>query len=70
MPHCVAIDARKQRGHIGPAGLRKSLLNGAHLAHIFDSVKLTSMRKRSGLDGANLREFSLEGLGAEVEEEL
>ena len=48
--------------------LRKSLLMGEHLSEIFDSVKLTSMRKRRGLDGENIREFSLEGLGAESEE--
>lgn len=49
--------------------LRKSLLEEEHLSGIFDSVKLTSMRKRRGLDGLNIREFSLEGLGAQSEEE-
>jgi hypothetical protein len=45
--------------------LRKDLLTGEHLSEIFDSVKLISMRKRRGIDGENLREFGLEGLGAE-----
>jgi hypothetical protein len=48
--------------------LRRDLLIREHLSAIFDSVKLTSMRKRKGLDGENMREFSLEGLGAEIEE--
>ena len=48
--------------------LRRDLLKKEHLSAIFDSVKLISMRKRSGADGENMREFSFEGLGAEVEE--
>jgi hypothetical protein len=48
--------------------LRRDLLTREHLSAIFDSVKLTSMRKRQGQDGENIREFSLEGLTAEVEE--
>lgn len=48
--------------------LRKSLLKGEYVSEIFDSVKLTSMRKRRGLDGENIREFSLEGIGAESED--
>lgn len=47
--------------------LRRSLLNRENLSAIFDSVKLISMRKRWGLDGENIREFSLEGLASEVE---
>ena len=48
--------------------LRRDLLKKEHLSTIFDSVKLISMRKRSGADGENMREFSFEGLGAEGEE--
>lgn len=48
--------------------LRRNLLKKEHLSAIFDSVKLTSMRKRSGAGGENMREFSLEGLSAEGEE--
>jgi hypothetical protein len=48
--------------------LRRDLLIRDHLAAIFDSVKLISMRKRRGPDDENMREFSLEGLGTEVEE--
>lgn len=48
--------------------LRRDLLRKEHLSAIFESVKLTSMRKRRGAGGENMREFSLEGLGAEVEE--
>jgi hypothetical protein len=45
--------------------LRKDLLSGGNMASIFDSVNLISMRKRSGIDGENLREFGLEGLAAD-----
>ena len=48
--------------------LRRDLLEKECLSAIFDSVKLTSMRKRSGADGENMREFSLEGLGTKVED--
>ena len=48
--------------------LRRDLLKKEYLSSIFDSVKLTSMRKRRGADGENMREFSLEGLSTEVEE--
>jgi len=47
--------------------LRKNLLTREHLSTTFDSIKLTSMRKREGLDGGTMREFSLEGLAAEGE---
>jgi hypothetical protein len=42
--------------------LRKNLLSREYLNSTFDSVKLASMRKRAGLNGQNMREFSLEGL--------
>jgi hypothetical protein len=45
--------------------LRRDLLEKEYLSTIFDSVKLTSMRKRQGMDGENMRDFSLEGQGAE-----
>ena len=45
--------------------LRRDLLDKEHLSAAFDAVKLTSMRKRAGQSGENMREFSLEGLGAE-----
>lgn len=50
--------------------LRRELLSQGRFATIFDSVKLTSMRKSMSKDGENMREFSLEGLGAENGEEL
>jgi hypothetical protein len=50
--------------------LRRDLLMREHLSAIFDSVKLTSMRKLSGQDGENIREFSLEGLAPERGEDL
>lgn len=49
--------------------LRRDLLKREHVLAVFDSVKLTSMRKRRGADGENMREFSLEGLSSEVGEE-
>lgn len=49
--------------------LRRDLLAQEQLSTIFDSVKLTSMRKHRGLDGENIREFSLEGTGVESGEE-
>jgi len=45
--------------------LRKDLLDREYLSATFDAIKLTSMRKRAGRSGENMREFSLEGLGAE-----
>ncbi|MEN8255459.1 MAG: hypothetical protein ABFR33_08315 [Verrucomicrobiota bacterium] len=45
--------------------LRKDLLDREYLSATFDAVKLTSLRKRAGQSGENMREFSLEGLGAE-----
>ena len=47
--------------------LRKDLLTREHLSATFDSIKLTSMRKRAERDGGTMREFSLEGLAAEGE---
>ncbi len=47
--------------------LRKNLLKKEHLTATFDSVKLTSMRKREGRAGENMREFSLEGMGLQGE---
>lgn len=46
--------------------LRRDLLKREHMATTFESVKLTSMRKRSGADGENIRDFSFEGLSADV----
>jgi len=48
-------------------GLRKDLLKEGRLSATFDAVKLTAMWKREGRNGENMREFSLEGLGAEYE---
>lgn len=45
--------------------LRRDLLDREYLSATFDAVKLISMRKRAGQSGENMREFSLEGLGAE-----
>ncbi len=47
--------------------LRKDLLKSKHLSSAFESVKLSSMRKRDGQNGENFREFSLEGLNAQGE---
>ncbi len=48
--------------------LRKDLLKSEHMSSAFESVNLSSMRKRAGRDGENLREFSLEGLNAEEDQ--
>ncbi len=47
--------------------LRKELLTREHLSASFNSVKLTSMRKREGQAGESVREFSFEGLSTEGE---
>ncbi len=45
--------------------LRKDLLKTEYMGATFDSVKLGSMRKRTGRGGQTMREFSLVGSGAE-----
>jgi hypothetical protein len=47
--------------------LQKDLLGREKIASTFDSIKLSSMRKRQSVSGESLREFRLEGRTAEVE---
>jgi hypothetical protein len=48
--------------------LRKRLLETELMNTTFESMKLASMRKRSGKNGQNTREFLLEGFSPEGEE--
>lgn len=40
---------------------RKELLTGERMASTFSDIKLSSLRKRSGKEGMNMREFQLKG---------
>lgn len=50
-------------------GLRKTLLTTEHMGATFESIKLVSMRKRSGTNGQSAREFSLNGSSVEGDEQ-
>jgi hypothetical protein len=56
----VAEGARAEDAVIG---LRKGLLKPEYMGSTFESIKLSSMRKRTGKGGQSMREFRLEGSG-------
>ncbi len=49
--------------------LRRELLASQDVASVFDSVNLGSMRKRGGNEAENVREFILEGVRSEGDEQ-
>lgn len=51
------------------SGLRRTLLDQPQLASMFDSMKLSSMRKQRGAEGVDIREFTYEGSSTAPEEE-
>lgn len=55
--------AEGQRAEDAVISLRKGLLLPKHMGSTFESVKLSSMRKRTGKAGQSMREFRLEGAG-------
>lgn len=55
--------AEGERAEDAVISLRKGLLKPEHMRSTFESVKLSSMRKRTGMSGQSMREFSLEGAG-------
>ena len=66
----LVIEGRSQGGraenHV--INLQKGLLGCEQISSTFDSIKLSSMRKRQTAGGDGIREFRLEGKTAEGEE--
>jgi hypothetical protein len=60
--------AEGSRAENSVIGLRRNLLDMDLMKATFESVKLASLRKRSGKEGQNMREFLLEGFSPEGEE--
>jgi len=69
LDHTLTIQgvAEGERAEDAVIGLRKGLLQPEYMGSIFESIKLSSMRKSVGKEGQSMREFSLEGASAKGE---
>ena len=48
-------------------GFRRDLMESERVVSVFQSIKLASMRKRTGTDGKKMRDFSIAGFSGEGE---